>query len=174
MHYLGIDYGEKRIGLSFGDDELALAYPLPAAVDPDREKRWQHIAAVISQRRVDELVVGYPYNMDGSIGFKAKEVDAFIVELEKRFGLPVHRSDERLTSRAAAEGMAGLRPKGRKKKISPRDRQKRRQSGELDSRAAALILQDYLDSHLPGVPAESGEISGLPPVSWMEAEEAPE
>lgn len=158
MNYLGIDYGEKRIGLSFGDDELALAYPLPAAVDPVAEKRWQHIADIIARRRIHELVVGYPYNMDGTAGFKAKEVDAFIAELERRFGLPVHRSDERLTSVMAEAEMESLRPGGRKKKLSPRERQRQRQSGELDSRAAVLILQDFLDSRHP-------------PMLWMQEED---
>jgi putative Holliday junction resolvase len=67
------------------------------------------------------------------VGFKAKEVDAFIAELEKRFRLPVHRVDERLSSHTVEQGL-----RGQKKKPS-------RQSGEIDSRAAALILQDFVD-----------------------------
>jgi putative Holliday junction resolvase len=67
------------------------------------------------------------------VGFKAKEVDAFIAELEKRFRLPVHRVDERLSSHTVEQGL-----RAQKKKPS-------RQSGEIDSRAAALILQDFVD-----------------------------
>ena len=84
MNYLGIDYGEKRIGLSTGDDDVRLAVPVPAAVEPTREARLAHIEREIQQRRIGELVVGYPFNMDGSVGFKAKEVDAFIAELEAK------------------------------------------------------------------------------------------
>lgn len=88
---------------------------------------------MIRERRIDTLVVGYPLNMDGSIGFKAREVDAFITELEKRFTLPVHRIDERLSSHSVEQGL-----RGQKRKPS-------RKSGEIDSRAAALILQDFIE-----------------------------
>jgi len=132
MNLLGIDWGEKRIGLAYAD-ELGVALPLPAAVAKTKKERLRHIEAVIARRRVTALVVGYPLNMDGSVGFKAKEVDAFIEELEKRFRLPVHRIDERLSSHSVEQGL-----RGEKRKPS-------RQSGEIDSRAAALILQDFVD-----------------------------
>ncbi len=143
MQWLGIDYGEKRVGLASGD-ELGIAVPLPAAVGPDHETRMARIAEEIRRRRVAELVVGYPYNMDGTVSAKAREVDGFIAELERRFGLPVHRVDERLTSYAAEEQIraAGHRPKRK-------DIRRHRRSGEVDSRAAALILQDFLDTRGP-------------------------
>lgn len=136
MRLLGIDYGEKRIGLAWAD-ELGLALPIPAAAETEPDQRWAHIAREIERRRPDALVVGYPYNMDDTVGFKAREVDAFIGELETRFRLPVHRVDERLSSYAAES--LGPRPKRRHLIAS-------RKTGELDSRAAALILQDFLDS----------------------------
>ena len=132
MNYLGIDWGEKRIGLAFAD-ELGIALPLPAAVAASKKERMRHIESMIQQRLVQALVVGYPLNMDGSVGFKAKEVDDFIEELEKRFRLAIHRVDERLTSHSVEQGL-----KGQKKKPS-------RQSGEIDSRAAAMILQDFIE-----------------------------
>ncbi|MBT63329.1 MAG: Holliday junction resolvase RuvX [Puniceicoccaceae bacterium] len=132
MNYLGIDWGEKRIGLAFAD-EIGIAMPLQAAVAASKKERMRHIAEMITQRRAQELVVGYPLNMDGSIGFKAKEVDVFIEELEKRFRLPIHRVDERLSSHSVEQGL-----RGQKKKPT-------RQSGEIDSRAAALILQDFIE-----------------------------
>jgi putative Holliday junction resolvase len=142
MRFLGIDYGAKRWGLSFGD-ELGLALPLPAAIAPTSAERFAHLARVITERRIGELVVGYPYNMDGTAGFKAKEVDGFITELEKRFNLPVHRSDERLTSQEAASRT----PKGKsKKRHAPSAQQAARATGEVDSRAATIILQDFLDT----------------------------
>lgn len=133
MRCLGIDWGEKRIGLAFGD-ELGLAFPLPAAVQPRKAERLSHIENLLRERRVTDLVIGYPLNMDGSVGFKAREVDAFIAEIEKRFRLPVHRIDERLTSREAeARGRESARTATRA-------------TGELDSRAATILLQDFLDS----------------------------
>lgn len=132
MNYLGIDWGEKRIGLAYAD-EIGIAMPLQAAVAASKKERMRHIESMITQRRAQELVVGYPLNMNGSVGFKAKEVDEFIEELKKRFQLPIHRVDERLSSHSVEQGL-----KGQKKKPS-------RQSGEIDSRAAALILQDFIE-----------------------------
>ena len=89
MRYLGIDWGEKRIGLAYAD-EVGVAVPLPAAVASTKKARMQQIERMIQERAIAELVVGYPLNMNGSVGFKAREVDAFIKDLEKRFQLPVH------------------------------------------------------------------------------------
>lgn len=138
-HTLGIDWGEKRIGLAFAD-ELGIALPLPAAVAASKKGRMQQIESTIQEKQVDSLVVGYPLNMDGSVGFKAREVDAFIAELEKRFRLPVHRVDERLSSHSVEQGL-----KGQKRKPN-------RQSGEIDSRAAALILQDFIEEQRQNQP----------------------
>lgn len=129
---MGIDWGEKRIGLAYAD-EVGIAVPLPAAVAASKKARLQHIEAMIEQRGIQMIVCGYPLNMNGSIGFKAKEVDVFIEAIEKRFRLPVHRIDERLSSYSVEQGL-----KGQKKKID-------RRSGEIDSRAAALILQDFIE-----------------------------
>lgn len=141
MTYLGIDYGEKRIGLACGDSEVGVATPLPAATAPQAAERFRQIGRYIEQRRPAALIVGYPLNMDGSTGFKAREVDAFMAELAQRFGLPVHAVDERLSSRQAAQSAPGAKRKHR----SPRQVRAERASGQLDSRAAAIILQDYLD-----------------------------
>lgn len=136
MRCLGIDYGTKRVGLAHGD-EVGVAMPLPALVDPDEAARWQKLGELIRQRRITDLVIGYPYNLDGSVGFKAKEVDVFVGKLEKEFGLPVHRVDETLTSYAAEST------------IAKKDRRDVRASGLVDSRAACLILQDFLDQRQP-------------------------
>lgn len=143
MRCLGIDYGTKRIGLAHGD-EIGVATPLPALVDADAAVRWTRLGDLIRQRRITDLVLGYPYNMDGSVGFKAKEVDAFAAKLKAEFGLPVHLVDETLTSDAAESS------------IAKKDRRGVRDSGLVDSRAACLILQDYLDQKLP--PPISGQL----------------
>ena len=139
MRCLGIDYGTKRVGLAHGD-EIGVATPLPALIDADEAVRWKKLGELIRARRFTDLVLGYPYNMDGSVGFKAKEVDAFAARLKAEFGLPVHLVDETLTS-AEAESS-----------IAKKDRRGVRDSGLIDSRAACLILQDYLDQQLPPVP----------------------
>ena len=139
MRFLGIDYGTRRIGLAFGD-ELGIATPLPALTDADAAKRRAVLAAVVKARRVTDLVLGYPYNMDGTTGFKAKEVDAFADQLRADLGLPVHLIDERLTSHMAEAGMTQL------------ELREIRAKGIVDSRAAALILQDFLDQRFPPPP----------------------
>jgi putative holliday junction resolvase len=136
MRFLGIDYGTRRIGLAYGDD-LGIATPLPALTDAEPKRRREGLAVVVKQRRVTELVLGYPYNMDGSVGFKAKEVDAFAESLRKEFALPVHLIDERLTSHMAEAGM------------NQKQLREIRGQGIVDSRAAAIILQDYLDQRFP-------------------------
>lgn len=140
MRFLGIDYGARRIGLSFGD-ELGVATPLPALTEADGARRWTALAAVVRQRRVTEFVVGHPLNMDDTVGFKAKEAEAFAARLRAEFGLPVHLVDERLTSYEAESTIARAR------------RREVRASGIIDSRAATLILQDYLNQRFPAVPA---------------------
>lgn len=143
MRCLGIDYGEKRIGLAWGD-ELGVATPLAAAVEPSFEARMAHIGKLVLQRRAECFVVGFPYNMDGSVGFKAREVDAFIGQLEAAFpGVPVHRVDERLSSHSATQNLG----------LNARRERELRGRGVVDSAAAALILQDWLDQHVPA-PAE--------------------
>ncbi|HEY0865167.1 MAG TPA: Holliday junction resolvase RuvX [Lacunisphaera sp.] len=136
MRCLGIDYGTKRVGLAHGD-EIGVATPLPALTDAEESARWAKLGEVVRQRRITDLVLGYPYNMDGSVGFKAKEVDAFAAKLKTAFGLPVHLVDETLTSSEAESS------------IAKKDRRAVRGSGTIDSRAACLILQDYLDQKFP-------------------------
>ncbi len=136
MRYLGIDHGSKRVGLSFGDD-LGVATPLPALRETDESKVIEALGGLIRQRRITELVVGWPLNMDDTVGPKAKEAERFAEVLRRNFGLPVHLVDERLTS---AEAEATI-PKQRLRDI--------RASGVIDSRAATLILQDYLNQRFP-------------------------
>ena len=134
-HYLGIDFGEKRIGLAFGDD-LGVAIPIDPSIGNSQEVRIQIIADTITKRKIDELVVGYPLNMNGTKGPRVRQVDRFINKLEVRFKLPVHRVDERLSSHQVESQLKQM-----KQKLD-------RASGELDSRAASLFLQEFLDQNL--------------------------
>jgi putative Holliday junction resolvase len=139
MRCIGIDYGTKRIGLASGD-ELGVATPLPAVLEADPVRRMERLAEVLRQRRPQCLVVGYPVNMDGSIGSRAREVDAFLDQLGDLFpGVRLEKVDERLTSRAASAH------------LSLKEERRLRASGKIDSAAAALILQDFLDREFPVV-----------------------
>lgn len=136
VRYLGIDYGQKRIGLSYAD-ELRLAIPLKAAVQASLELRLQYIGELIKTYKIQALVVGYPYHLDGTAGKATEAVDAFIGLLKDQFQLPVYTVDERLTSYQAQQLKKS--PKGLKQKLAYR------KTGNLDSQAATLILQDFLD-----------------------------
>ena len=142
MRCIGIDYGSKRIGLAFGDD-LGVATPLPAVIDADEGQRWARLLAVLKERRVTDIVIGYPLNMDDTAGFKAKEVDAFSARLHSATSLPIHPVDERLTSYEAESSIA----KSKRRAV--------RASGLIDSRAATIILQDFLDQRVPLIDPES-------------------
>ena len=153
MRCLGIDYGEKRVGLSYGD-ELGVAVPLPALTDHSPRKRLEKLAVVIHQRRITDLVLGHPLNMDDTAGFKAKEAEAFAAQLKATFSLPVHLVDERLTSFEAEQSI----PKRKRRAV--------RASGLVDSRAACLILQDFLNQRFPPRPVE--ESPRIPQISTDE------
>jgi putative Holliday junction resolvase len=136
MRCLGIDFGARRIGLSYGDD-LGVATPLPALTEADPAKRWAALKQVVAQRHVTDLVIGHPLNMDDTAGFKAKEVEAVAARLREELKLPVHLIDERLTSYEAEATIA----KSKRRDI--------RASGIIDSRAATIILQDFLNLKFP-------------------------
>ena len=136
MRCLGIDHGTRRIGLAFGD-ELGVATPLPALTAVEPAARWAALLAVARERRATDLVLGHPLNMDDTAGPKAKEAEALAERLRVALGLPVHLVDERLTSHEAETTI----PKKQRRAV--------RASGIIDSRAATLILQDFLDLQFP-------------------------
>jgi putative holliday junction resolvase len=144
MRCLGIDHGTRRVGLSYGDD-IGVATPLPALAFADSAKQWAGIASVLKDRKITDIVIGHPLNMDGSSGPKAKEVEDFARKLQAEFGLPVHLVDERLTSYEAEST------------IEPSKRRAVRRSGLIDSRAATLILQDFLNGRISVGEEEEGE-----------------
>lgn len=144
MRCLGLDFGTRRIGVAFGD-ELGVATPLAAIVTEDPTKQWSALASVLKERRITEVALGHPLNMDGSSGPQAAQVEAFASRIRAEFGLPVHLVDERLTSYEAESTM------------EPSRRRAVRKSGIVDSRAATLILQDFLNGRVHGG-APEGEL----------------
>lgn len=136
MRILGVDHGSRRIGLAIGD-ELGLASPLPALIGSTEERRWHALVDAVRRHRVTEIALGHPLNMDDTAGPKAREAEQFAARLQAELGLPVHLVDERLTSHAAEATI----PKAQRRAV--------RASGIIDSRAAALILQDFLDRRFP-------------------------
>ncbi|HMD61729.1 MAG TPA: Holliday junction resolvase RuvX [Opitutaceae bacterium] len=144
MRCIGIDYGERRLGLAYGD-EVGVATPLPAIASGDPSRRWAVLGTLLRERRATDVVLGHPLNMDGSAGPKAIEVEEFAQRINSEFGIPVHLIDERLTTYEAEST------------IAPAKRRSVRTTGLVDSRAATIILQDYLDGLTPGGAAQARE-----------------
>lgn len=133
------------MGLSYAD-ALGIAVPLPALLVSGDAAQIEALLKVARERQVEAFVIGYPLNMDGSIGYRARAVDSFAKKLSDMSGLPVHKLDERLSSHQVE---SDLRQWGiGKKKKSVRAHQNARKTGEVDSRAATLILQDFLEGQI--------------------------
>lgn len=121
--YLGIDYGDVRIGLALADESnLALPFKI---IDTDA-KLWDTLAAIRHSENITDFVVGWPVSMSGNENERTKKTEGFMQELKVRFALPVHKADERLSTAAAKK-----------------DTNKHR----VDAEAASYILQSYLDSY---------------------------
>jgi len=134
---LGIDYGERRIGLALSDPLGMIAQPLPT-ITRRRGKRppIAEIERLAAEREVDAIVVGLPLDEHGDESEWTAEVRAFGEKLGQRAALPVHFVDERMTS-ARAERV--IRESGL-------PRTKREEKGRVDATAAVFILQQHLDA----------------------------
>ncbi len=130
---LGIDYGEKRLGLALSDETWTIASPLEVYERRSLEEDLQHLREVIEREKVERVVLGLPLNMDGSYGPKAQEVLQFKEQLEGALRLPVELVDERLTTQEA------------ERVLLEADLSRRRRREVRDRLAAVLILQNYLD-----------------------------
>ncbi|NLZ74849.1 Holliday junction resolvase RuvX [Candidatus Falkowbacteria bacterium] len=121
--YLGIDWGEKRIGLALADEETSLALPFKTVAT------LNEVLAVIKEEEIDEIIIGSPKKMSGEVANNPLWLN-FVENLKEKSGKPVFFLDERLSS-LAADALGG-----EKKEVAKRD--------EI---AATIILQDYLDSN---------------------------
>ena len=137
MRILGLDYGSVTVGVAVSDALRVTAQPLETITRKDENKLRQTCARIeqlIAEYEVESIVLGYPKNMNDSVGERAKKTEEFKAMLERRTGLPVTLWDERLTTVAAERVLmeSGVRSENRK--------------AVIDQVAAALILQGYLDS----------------------------
>jgi putative Holliday junction resolvase len=129
---LGLDVGRKRIGVA-GCDRLGISvHGITTIIRKSWDEDMAILQSLIQERDIDTLVVGLPYNMDGSLGFQAKQVQKFAHSATKQLGLILEFVDERLTSFEAEEMM-------RSQCISTRYNKEM-----IDRKAAALILQQWL------------------------------
>jgi putative pre-16S rRNA nuclease len=130
---LALDVGAKRIGLAVSDPLGITAQGLETLQRKNKRSDLERLAAIIEKYGVQEIVVGYPLHMSGSPGAQSLKVAGFAEDLRRRFPLPVHLWDERLTS---AEANRLLRET---------DMSIRRRGQVVDRMAATLILQAFLN-----------------------------
>jgi len=128
---MAIDYGDVRVGIAVSDPSLTLASPLVTLKNDSR--LIDAVMELIQEYDIEKIIVGYPLNLKGQEGFSTEKVDKFIQKLDST-GLQIERWDERFSSVTAInllhEAGANLR----------------KDKGRVDRSAAAIILQEYLDS----------------------------
>ena len=130
---LAFDFGTKRIGVAIGQRLTKLARPLVTLPAKNGVPQWDKVAQLIKHWRPAELVVGIPLNMDGSEQPLTHLAREFAQSLQQRLHLPVHEVDERLTTVSARE------------RLFAEGGYKALQDGQVDSMAAQMILQSWLD-----------------------------
>ena len=133
---LAFDYGRRRIGMAAGDTLTATAAPRPAVSAQAGVPDWIAIEREIHALSPQVLVVGVPYNDDGSDGSLAQEARQFGASLQARFALPVEHVDEHGSSLEAGRTLKDQRASGQ--------RRRRVQREDIDSAAAAVILTRWL------------------------------
>lgn len=135
MRYLGLDLGSKTLGVAISDTNLVIASVLTTLRFPDEDYDLllPPLRDILVSNKIEKIILGYPLNMDGTIGLRATITLGFKKKLEEEFGLEVILEDERLTSVISNQILleADLSRKKRKKKV--------------DGLAAQIILQSYLD-----------------------------
>jgi len=127
---IGLDVGERRIGVAMSDPGGTLASPLTVI---DADEASEAIRELVVQYNVERLVVGIPHSLSGALGPQAQTTYRFLERLRERLSLPVDTWDERFSTLAADKALAEAGTKSKKKK------------GRRDALAAAWVLQGYLD-----------------------------
>jgi putative Holliday junction resolvase len=141
MSIIALDHGAKRIGVAAGDTETGMAFARAAIKRRSLEHDLARVVELCTDEGAELVVVGLPLNLDGSEGPQAAVVRAF-GEALRGAGLAILYEDERLTSWEA------------ERQLASGGRTPDRRTGEVDSAAAQLILQQYLDAQ-PAQPAEA-------------------
>ncbi|WP_114238654.1 Holliday junction resolvase RuvX [Dyella sp. C9] len=137
---LGFDYGSRLLGVAVGNRITGSARGLAAIPVKDGEPDWNRLDALRKEWQPESLVVGLPLTLDGEEQRASRGARRFAEKLGQRYGLPVALTDERHSSREAAERFAGARAAGLKR---------RSDAATIDAEAAAVILERWLASAEP-------------------------
>ncbi|OLE14554.1 MAG: Holliday junction DNA helicase RuvA [Acidobacteria bacterium 13_1_20CM_4_56_7] len=131
---LGLDVGSRRIGMAISDPLGLTAQGLPTLQRQNKRLDFEQLAKVIRDYQVSEIVVGYPLRLSGMEGIQSDKMQLFAEELRKKFGLPVHLWDERLTSSQANRILRAT------------DLSIKKRGQAVDRMAAVLILQNWMEA----------------------------
>ena len=132
---LGVDYGDVRTGIAISDDSRFLASGITTLKENGMLHTAERVAREAAERGAVLIVCGLPRNMDGSYGGRADVIRAFVGLLAERTEIPIELWDERLTTVEAHRILSSSNVGGRKRKAV------------VDTLAAEIILQSYLDAH---------------------------
>ncbi len=133
MRYLGLDYGNKTLGVSVSDETALIASNVKTIRYNNKDELIRELTKVISEYKVDELVLGLPLNLNGTESDRSRLTKEFGCELEKVFNMKVNYQDERLSTTEAEKML-----------INNKTRRKNRKK-VIDSIAAVIILESFLD-----------------------------
>jgi putative Holliday junction resolvase len=136
---LGFDFGLQRTGVALGQVDTKTATPIATLNSRHGKPDWTAISKLVSEWHPDALVVGVPLNPDGSPHEFNSLIEPFCDELYRRYGLPVYRADESLSSVEAKERLIGLRRGGRRRRIAKE---------EIDKMAAAVVLETWMSGEI--------------------------
>ena len=134
MRYMGIDYGDARVGIALSDPLGMLAQRYTTLTNTGGKKLFEQIAAIINEKKVTHIVIGMPKNMDGTEGFRAEATYAFAERLKSYTNAEISFWDERLTTVAAHGYLSELDVRGAKRKAA------------VDAVSAELILEGFMNS----------------------------
>lgn len=134
MRYLGLDLGTRTLGLAMSDPlgMIASSYKI-LRHNEEYDKLIDELEEIIKENNVSELVLGFPKNMNNTVGERGEIALAFKEKLEERYHLPVHMQDERLST-VEAENL-----------LISNDTSRKKRKKVIDGLAATIILQSYLD-----------------------------
>jgi len=133
---LAFDFGERRIGIAFANGSTSISSALGTATAQPGKPPWAEIDVYVAEWKPTVLVVGMPYNMDGSDSPMTEKATQFANQLQERYQLPIDTIDERLTSVEASSLLREQRKQGLRRKHANR--------ADIDSLAARLIAESWL------------------------------
>jgi putative Holliday junction resolvase len=134
MRNLGLDIGDRRIGVAISDPGQILASPLTTIIRENDSTAVDSIIELVGKYEVQKIIIGFPYSLNGQIGKQAEKVQAFVEKLSQHTKVDIELRDERLSTVAVDRLLIGTGMKSQRRKE------------QRDAAAAAFILQGYLDS----------------------------